>query len=58
MPASAQARGRERGIKRCLDFITWGDGDPGSVRDQLWRLEVRKQDIDADLTANKAVWGS
>jgi site-specific DNA recombinase len=30
----------ERGIKRCLDFITGGDGDPGSVRDQLraWKL--------------------
>jgi hypothetical protein len=30
----------ERGIKRCFDFITGGDGDPGSVRDQLraWRL--------------------
>src|SRR5215510_3670291 len=25
----------ERGIKRCLDFITGGEGDPGSVRDQF-----------------------
>jgi site-specific DNA recombinase len=25
----------ERGIKRCLDFITGGDGDPGSDREQL-----------------------
>jgi len=33
----------ERGIKRCLDFITGGDGDPGSVRDQLGRLEARKR---------------
>jgi site-specific DNA recombinase len=39
----------ERGIKRCLDFITGGDGDPGSVRDQLRRLETRKREINADL---------
>jgi site-specific DNA recombinase len=39
----------ERGIKRCLDFITGGDGDPGSVRDQLRRLEARKREIDSDL---------
>jgi hypothetical protein len=39
----------ERGIKRCLDFITGGDGDPGSVRDQLRQLEVRKREITADL---------
>lgn len=25
----------ERGIKRCLEFILGGDGDPGSVREQL-----------------------
>jgi site-specific DNA recombinase len=41
----------ERGVKRCLDFITGGDGDPGSVRDELRRLEARKRDIDADLMA-------
>jgi site-specific DNA recombinase len=39
----------ERGIRRCLDFITGGDGDPGAVRDQLRRLEARKREIDADL---------
>lgn len=39
----------ERGIARCLDFITGGDGDPGSVRDQLVRLEARKREINADL---------
>jgi site-specific DNA recombinase len=39
----------ERGIRRCLDFITGGDGDPGSVRNQLQRLEARKREIDADL---------
>jgi site-specific DNA recombinase len=41
----------ERGIKRCLDFITNGDGDPGSVRDELRRLETRKREIDLDLRA-------
>ena len=41
----------ERGIKRCLDFITNGDGDPGSVRDELRRLETRKREIDSDLKA-------
>jgi site-specific DNA recombinase len=39
----------KRGIARCLDFITGGDGDPGSVRDQLLRLEARKREINADL---------
>ncbi len=38
----------ERGIKRCLNFITGGDGDPGSVRDELRRLEARKRDINVD----------
>jgi hypothetical protein len=38
-------------VKRCLDFITGGDGDPGSVRDELRRLEARKRDLDADLMA-------
>jgi hypothetical protein len=43
----------ERGIKRCLDFITGGDGDPGSVRDQLRRLEARKREIDVHLNAQQ-----
>src|SRR5262249_37358446 len=43
----------ERGIKRCLDFITGGDGDPSSVRDQLRRLEARKREIDVDLKARR-----
>ena len=43
----------ERGIKRCLDFITGGDGDPDSVRDQLRRLEARKREIDADLRSQQ-----
>jgi hypothetical protein len=41
----------ERGIKRCLDFITGGDGDPGSVRDELQGLDSRKPEIEADLKA-------
>jgi site-specific DNA recombinase len=44
----------ERGIKRCLDFVVSGDGDPGSVRDQLRRLEARKGEIDADLKSLRA----
>ena len=44
----------ERGIKRCLDFITGGDGDPGSVRDQLRHLEARKREIAADLKAQQS----
>jgi site-specific DNA recombinase len=43
----------ERGIKRCLDFITGGDGDPGSVRDQLRRLEERKREIHVDLKTHQ-----
>jgi site-specific DNA recombinase len=44
----------ERGIKRCLDFITGGDGDPGSVRDQLRHLEARKREINADVKGQQA----
>lgn len=33
----------ERGIARCLTFITGGDGDPGSVRATLEELEDRKR---------------
>ena len=43
----------ERGIKRCLDFIIGGDGDPGSVRDQLRGLEARKREIEVDLKAQQ-----
>ena len=39
----------ERGIKRCLDFITGGDGDPGSVREQLRELESRKRELVTEL---------
>ena len=33
-------------IKRCLTFITEGDGDPGLVRDELCTLESRKRDLE------------
>jgi site-specific DNA recombinase len=46
----------ECGIKRCLDFITGGDGEPGSVRDQLRRLEARKREIEADLKSHEVTW--
>ena len=39
-------------IKRCLTFITEGDGDPGLVRDELKGLEARKRDLERSLTAN------
>ena len=38
-----------RGIERCLAFITGGDGDPGIVRDELARLQQRKSEIEASL---------
>jgi hypothetical protein len=33
-------------IKRCLTFITGGDGDPGPVRDELRNLEIRKRNLE------------
>ena len=39
-------------IKRCLTFITEGDGNPGLVRDELKDLEARKRDLERTLTAN------
>jgi len=33
-------------IKRCLTFITEGDGDPGLVRDELKSLEARKDGLE------------
>jgi site-specific DNA recombinase len=38
-------------IKRCLTFITEGDGDPGLVRDELRGLELDKKRIERDLSA-------
>jgi site-specific DNA recombinase len=39
----------ERGIRRCLDFIVGGEGDPGSVATRLKDLEAQKAVLDADL---------
>ena len=39
----------ESGITRCLDFITGGDGDPGSVRATLTDLEGHKRDLQRRL---------
>ena len=36
-------------IKRCLTFITEGDGDPGLVRDELKALEARKRDLERTI---------
>ncbi len=40
----------ERGIARCIAFITEGDGDPGTVRDSLRDLEARKKSLEQRLT--------
>ena len=39
-----------RSIERALSFILGGDGDPGSIRAQLKELEVRKRDLERQLT--------
>ena len=39
-------------IKRCLTFITEGDGDPGLVRNELKTLEARKKDLERNLQSN------
>ena len=36
-------------IKRCLIYITEGDGDPGLVRDELKSLEARKRDHERQI---------
>jgi site-specific DNA recombinase len=41
-----------RAIKRCLSFITEGDGDPGLVRDELRSLEGQKQNLERSLAAD------
>jgi site-specific DNA recombinase len=41
-------------IKRCLAYITGGDGDPGLVRDELRELEARQKQIESDLKATPA----
>ena len=39
-------------IKRCLTFITEGDGDPGIVREELRSLEARRRDLERTLGAS------
>ena len=39
----------QRGIDRCLAFITDGDGDPGAVRDSLSELQNRKRALAGEL---------
>ena len=39
-------------IKRCLTFITEGDGDPGLVRDELRNLEARKRDLERRMASS------
>jgi site-specific DNA recombinase len=39
-------------IRRCMTFITEGDGDPGIVRDELRSLEARKRDLERALGAS------
>jgi site-specific DNA recombinase len=40
-------------IRRCLKFITEGDGDPGLVRDELSALEARKRDLDRTMASTQ-----
>jgi site-specific DNA recombinase len=40
-------------IRRCVAFVTGGDGDPGIVRDELRELEVRKREIEKTMDAEK-----
>ncbi|MEQ8737307.1 MAG: recombinase family protein [Hoeflea sp.] len=39
----------QRGIDRCLAYITDGDGDPGAVRESLKELENRKRALAREL---------
>jgi len=40
----------QRGIDRCLAYITDGDGDPGAVRGSLKELENRKRALERQLS--------
>jgi len=40
----------ERGIGRCISFITSGDGAPDSVRVELRRMEGRKVELESQLS--------
>jgi site-specific DNA recombinase len=39
-------------IRRCMTFITEGDGVPGIVRDELRSLQARKRDLERTLSAS------
>nr|MBC8269582.1 hypothetical protein [Rhodospirillaceae bacterium] len=41
-------------IKRCLKYVTEGDGDPGLVRDELRTLEQQKKDLDHAIKSTHA----
>ena len=40
-------------IKRCLSYITGGDGDPGLVRTELQELESRKRNLERAINASQ-----
>ena len=42
----------ERGIERCISFITSGDDAPDSVRAELHRLEGRKAELQTQLSGS------
>ncbi len=42
-----------RGIKRCVDFIVNGSGNPASVGAELSALEHRKAELDAELRTSE-----
>jgi site-specific DNA recombinase len=50
-PLQKELQKIERGIRRCLDFNTGGDGDPRLVAPELATLEKRKVEIEAQLDA-------
>ena len=39
----------ERGISRCIAFITSGEGAPDAVRQELERLEAKKRELEAHI---------
>ena len=52
---SAELSKVERGIERCLVFITEGDGDPNSVAAKLTELEARKKALTSLLAEAASV---
>lgn len=45
----------ESGIRRCLDYIVQGDGDPGAVRQTLQDLEARKATLLRDMEGTQGL---